>query len=125
MKINNTVKWILIVVVILAALALIAWGIKYYLDSRAPVPAPQPGGPPPAGNSIIDILGNLFTGNFFSNLFSGNKCDPDSPCYTKKGDYKQECCANNYNPNVNICNPNLCDPANPGYDQCGGFKIGC
>ena len=89
---NKTVKWILIALVIVAALALIIVAIKYFSQPAATQP-PVPGGPPPGpANSIIDILGGLFSGGFFNNLFNGKKCDSARPGFQNNGVYNPDKC---------------------------------
>lgn len=117
---NKTVKYILIAVAIVAALALIIFGVKYFIDRSSPSPAPTPAPGSPT-NTIVDILGGLFAGGFFGNLFGGGKkCDPNNNCYQKNGEYNLQCCQTSQGGQTFKCDCN-----NPGYTTTGEYKESC
>lgn len=85
MKMDKSVKYLLIALAIIAGVVLVIVVIKYFFDqSSSTQPPVQPGGPPPeTSDSIIDTLGNLAS-DFLGNLFGGKKCDPDNPGFQKE-----------------------------------------
>lgn len=121
-KTTKIILWVIGVAILVTGLIFLA--IKLTKPS-APVPNPvnpnQPPAPDGLGNDFGDTLSNV--SDWWDNLFG--KCDNSRPCYTEKGNYKEKCCPDTYNPNVNICDPNKCDPNNKGYDECGNFSFKC
>lgn len=126
MKINKTVKWILIAVLIIAVLAFLIYLITHWGGQNQPPPAP--GTPPAPGAGIASILSGFFSSDWVKNLLGGNKnpemgdpaCNKNDPGFDNNGYYTRKCGGipgGAYN----------CDPDNPGKDmfgfnnsQCGG-----
>lgn len=125
---NNTVKWILIVVAIIAAIALIIFLWTQYQNSKAQTIPPGGGTTPPVNNSLLNIVSGLFNGagGWISNLFGGGSnfglpdCDPLNPGYTTSGKADTRCTTSN----GGGCDPTKCS-ANSGIDQCGFINENC
>lgn len=122
---NKTVKWILIAVAIIAVIALIIVLILNF-SKPAVTPAPGPSPAPGPGNAIQNILSQLFSSNWITNIFGGSSmaapaCQPNNPGFDNNGYYTRACGGVPGGGGAN------CDPDNPGKDmngfnssQCGG-----
>lgn len=110
---NKTVKWILIAVAIIVAVALIIWAVKSFSKGNGAQPPSLPSGPPAGpADGIADVLGNIFNSNFWNQLFAGKKCNPNNPGFQYNGVYNPDKCGTA---------PGLgCDPNRPGWNL-GGF----
>lgn len=114
---NKTVKWILISVLIIVLAVVV-----YYLVKASQQPSTQPPGPPAPpggpGTDLANILGGLFSGNWWKNLFGGSPkvvdCDPARPGYEKDGTPNANC-----GKDYTGCDINKCDLNRPGWNQCG------
>lgn len=123
MKMNTTVKWILIAVLILIGLAFV---IYLFLNWPRPVqPGPTPGPTPPGGN-WGNILQGFFSSDWIKKLFGGTEmgdpaCQSTNPGYDNNGFYTRACGG------VPGGGTGNCNPDDPGKDmygfnssQCGG-----
>lgn len=123
---NKTVKWILIAVAALVVIAGIIFAITYF-SKKASAPPPPPNQPkPPVSTDILNILGGLFSGDWFKNLFGSGfnfglpKCDPSRPGYTTSGVYDARCTISS----GDGCDPNKCSDQ-PGLNDCGFMDERC
>jgi len=123
MKLDPTVKIILIVFVVIVALVVLYFIFKPSVQQPAAPPVYGTVPPATASPNIVDILGGLFSG--IKNLFGGGMgpvgCDPRNPGYDNTGHYTIACGGTSGGGGAN------CDPNRPGYDmngflnsQCGG-----
>lgn len=121
---NKTVKWILIAVAIMAAIAIIIILIVNFTRPAAPPPNTGPVAPGP-GSGIPNILSQLFSSDWIKKLFGGGMaapgCQSANPGFDNNGYYTTACGGVPGGGGAN------CDPANPGFDmdkfknsQCGG-----
>lgn len=126
MAMNQTVKWVLIVVVIFIALVLVIFAVQYFSKPATVVPNNNSGNP--SGNNIGQSTQNIISGLFNSikNLLGKNNmappaCQASNPGYDNNGFYTRACGG------VSGGGDGNCDPDNPGKDmngfnnsQCGG-----
>lgn len=117
MKMDKSVKYLLIALGIIAGVVLIIVVIKYFLDQSG---GTQPPGPTldPGNNtntSLVDSLGN-FVNNFIGGFF-GSACDKNNLGFQKNGVYNPDKCGRPANL--------ACDPNRPGWNIAGLPDVSC
>ena len=122
---NKTVKWILIVVLILAVLAFLIYIFTRPSETQ-PGPNPNPTPAPGPGAGIAGLLAGFFSSDWIKNLLGGNNmanpaCQAANPGYDNNGFYTRACGGVPGGGGAN------CNPDDPGKDmagfnssQCGG-----
>lgn len=92
-------------------------------------PAPSPDANPKAGlgDAFGKILGQIFSGNWFKNIFSGKddlpsvvNCDPNRVGYDMDGTANANC-----GKDYTGCKVGVCDPNRLGWDECGFPDMNC
>lgn len=124
MKMDKTVKWILIAVLIIVVLA---FGIYLFTTwPRPSTPGPNPAPGPTPGGGLAALLGGFFSSDWIKKLLGGNQmgdpaCQSANPGYDNNGFYTRACGG------VPGGGTGNCNPDNPGKDmygfnssQCGG-----
>ncbi len=122
---NKTVKWIIIAIVVIVALAIAIWAINKFSGPSVQPPASGPGDDSDTGNIFQNIIAGLFSGEWLKNLFGGGQadpaCQPANPGFDNNGFYTRKCGGVPGGGGAN------CDPDKPGKDmngfsstQCGG-----
>lgn len=111
---SKTVKWIIIILLILTLVAVVFFIIREINKPTQQGPGTAPGG-------IASILGAYLPqlSNWVKGLFGGKgpdvvDCDPNRPGYEKDGTYNVNC-----GKNYTGCDPDKCDPLRSGWNQCG------
>lgn len=115
------VKWLLITVLALVALAFI---IYLFLNWPRPTPPGPTPGPTPPGANWGNILKGFFSSDWIKNLFGGNQmgdpaCQSANPGYDNNGYYTRTCGG------VPGGGDGNCDPDNPGDDMNGFSSTLC
>lgn len=117
-------KTINIFLIILLVIALVLGVVGLVKASQPPVPV-DPNAPPPPpglGTAFGNILSNVFSSNWWKNIFkkdaifSPEDCDPNRIGYTKDGKYDTRCTV--FTPKDLGCT-GACDPNRLGWNDCG------
>lgn len=127
---KQTIKWLIIAVIIIGLIVVALLIAKAAKPRTKTITGGGGTQTPGLGNSLGNILGGVFQGNWWQNIFGGSfslsDCDPNRPGYTKKGKKDTRCTTTNvsgYTLKGNCVNG--CDDGNPGYD-CDGFpSVNC
>lgn len=124
MKMNKTVKWILIAVLVIAVLATIIYLITNW--GKTDENTPPQGGPNPVGTGIAGLLTGLFSSDWIKNLFGGSKdematpaCQNTNPGFDNNGYYTRACGGVPGGGGAN------CNPDSPGKDMFGFNSTQC
>jgi|SRR3990167_10911473 len=125
---KSTIKWLIIAAVIIG---LIIVAVLIAMAAKPGTKTITGGGTtqtPGLGGTLGNILGGVFSGNWWSNIFGGGgagnyetvNCDPNRPGYDKDGTPNPNC-----GKSYAGCTAGKCDPARPGFDECGFLNSNC